>query len=452
MGMSQPTPGDGDAAAGGDPRPAESVARRAVPAADRPPQVIVVGAGLSGLACARILAGSGLRVLVLEASDRVGGRVRTERIDGFLVDRGFQVLLTAYPECRSVLDYTALDLRRFYSGADVMVEGRVHRVADPWRHPVAGVCSLLAPVLTARDALRIATLRRQLQGMVNPSNGPEVRTTRRFLRDLGFSDRAIERFFVPFFGGVFLERKLETPSTMFGFVYSMFAEGRAAVPNGGMDRIPVQLAESLPPGTVRLNAPVRSVEPGAVELAGGERLEAPHVVVATDADDASEIRRDLRPVDWRRTIQLAFAAERPPFPDPILRLDAGGEGPAHHVAVMSNVAPGYAPPGGAMISVTVVGGSRHDDAALESAVREQARGWFGSQVGDWRCLRIDRVARALPVIRDPNPVDDRSRYALAPGLWRCGDALENASLNGAMVSGRRGAESVLAAAREPVPA
>ncbi len=236
------------------------------------PRVVIVGAGLAGLACARILVEAGVPVRVLEASDRVGGRVRTERVDGFLVDRGFQVLLTAYPECRAVLDYAALELRRFYSGADVMVDGGVHRVADPWRHPIAGVRTLLAPVLSPRDALRIATLRRQLQGMVNPSAGPDVRTTRRFLRDLGFSDRAVERFFVPFFGGVFLERKLETPSTMFGFVYSMFAEGRAAVPNAGMEQIPLQLAAMLPRGTVRLNAAGRAVDPGVVPLAGRQRV------------------------------------------------------------------------------------------------------------------------------------------------------------------------------------
>jgi len=409
------------------------------------PEVLVVGGGLAGLSCARVLAEAGRRVRVLEASDRVGGRVRTERVDGFLVDRGFQVLLTAYPECRAVLDYRALDLRPFYSGADVRVNGAVHRVADPWRHPIAGVRSILAPILTWRDALRAATLRRQFQGRVNPSAGPVVTSTRRFLREAGFSEQAIARFFVPFFGGIFLERDLETPSTMFGFVYAMFAEGRAALPADGMEAIPRQLATMLPAGSISAGVRVRRTDPGAVTLADGRRLEADHVVVATDAADAADIRPDLRPPRWRETVQLAFAAEHAPFDDPILCLDAEGEGPVHHVAVISNVAPTYAPPGAALVSLTVIGGSALDDEALEAAAREQMRGWFGPAVDRWRLQRIDRVRRALPVIRDANPVEDRSRFALGPGLWRCGDALENASINGAMVAGRRCAESILAA-------
>ena len=417
------------------------------------PEVIVIGGVLAGLCCARTLTAAGRRVRLLEASDRVGGRIRTERVDGFLVDRGFQVLLTAYPECRAVLDERALDLRPFFSGADIIVDGRVHRVADPWRHPIAGLRSLRAPVLSVRDALRVAMLRRQLQGRVNPSAGPGVPSTRAFLEDMGFSEQAIERFFVPFFGGIFLERDLQTPSTMFAFLYSMFAQGRAALPNAGMEAIPRQIAAMLPTGTVACNARVRSVAPGAVTLADGTRLEAPHVVIACDAHDASEIRTDLRSPGWRGTIQLAFAAERPPFADPILRLDADGGGPVHHAAVPSVVAPGYAPPGGALVSLTIIGGSPLDDAALEAAARRQVRGWFGPEVDRWRRLRIDRVPRALPAITDPNPVDDRSRYqvspaltpALSPRVWRCGDAMENASINGAMVSGRRCAEAILAA-------
>jgi phytoene dehydrogenase-like protein len=405
--------------------------------------VLIIGGGLAGLSCARVLSEEGRRVRVLEASDRVGGRVRTERVDGFLVDRGFQVLLTAYPECRGVLDYRALDLHRFYSGADVQIDGRVHRVADPWRHPIAGIRSLFAPIMTVRDAMRVAMFRRQFQGRVNPSAGPDVQSTLRFLRDTGFSDQAIERFFIPFFGGIFLERELETPSTMFGFVYSMFAEGHAAVPATGMEAIPRQLASMLPAGVIECDARVTAADAEGITLAGGRRLTAPHIVVATDAADAADVRPDLRPPAWRQTIQLAFAAEHAPFDDPILRLDAGGTGPVHHAAVLSNIAPSYAPPGGAMVSLTVVGGSPLDDAALEAAAIDQVRGWFGPAVDDWRCLRIDRVRHALPVIRDANPVDERSRYALGPGRWRCSDAMENASINGAMVAGRRCAEAIL---------
>lgn len=421
--------------------------------ADAELDVVVIGAGLSGIACARTLVAAGRRVLVLEASDRVGGRLRTESVDGFLVDRGFQVLLTAYPECRAALDYRVLELGSFYAGADVRAHGGVHRIADPWRHPIAGIRSLATPMLGFGDAWRIAGLRRQFQGRVNPVVGAESRSTRAFLRDAGISDRAIEGFFVPFFGGVFLERSLETPASMFAFTYAMFSEGRAAVPAAGMQAIPRQLAADLPAGTVRTGIRITDARDGRVELPGGTVLAPKHVVIATDAHDAAQLHHRLRPVAWRSTVQLAYAAERAPYDDPILHLDASGDGPIHHVAVMSNVSPSYAPPGGTMISATAIGDPTGDDEALDAAARDQLAGWFGPDVRGWRRLRIDRVRHALPVIADTNDPENFDRFAVGDGdatgrrTWRCGDHLENASINGALVSGRRCATAILDADR-----
>ena len=121
--------------------------------------VAIVGAGLAGLACARTLARAGRACRVLEASNGVGGRVRTDTVDGFRLDRGFQVLLTAYPECRAVFDYGALDLRAFLPGADVRAGGRTSRIVDPWRDPKAALATALAPVGTLADKARIARLR-----------------------------------------------------------------------------------------------------------------------------------------------------------------------------------------------------------------------------------------------------------------------------------------------------
>ena len=177
------------------------------------PRVLIVGAGLAGLACARRLQAAGISCQILEASDAVGGRVRTDRVDGFLLDRGFQVLLDAYPEARSVLDYAALNLSSFASGSLIRFGGRFHRVADPWRHPTSAIASLFAPVGTPADKLKVARLRRRLRSTALDQifTRPESSTSAALVAE-GFSAQMIERFFRPFLGGVFLDRTLETSS------------------------------------------------------------------------------------------------------------------------------------------------------------------------------------------------------------------------------------------------
>ena len=205
--------------------------------------VIIIGGGLAGLSCARELCARGLSCQLLEASDEIGGRVRTDALDGFLLDRGFQVFLTAYPEAQAVLDYPQLRLRRFAPGALVRYGGRFHRFTDPWRQPQHLLATLFSRVATLTDKLRIARFRRdttrgELEGIYNR---PET-TTLELLRVRGFSRVIIERFFRPFLGGVFLDQQLLTSSRMCEFVFRMFATGDAALPENGMGEIPRQLA------------------------------------------------------------------------------------------------------------------------------------------------------------------------------------------------------------------
>ncbi len=201
--------------------------------------VLVVGAGVSGLVAAVELKRRGFSVQLLEASDGVGGRVRTDLVDGFLLDRGFQVLLTAYPEARRCLNFAALELREFEPGAIVRQGGRFHTISDPMRRPRDVIASVISPVGTANDKLLIARLTGELLGseIDQVLSAPET-TTLAALRQYGFSDRIIERFFRPFLGGIFLDPELATSSRMFRFVYRMFAQGVAAIPNRGMQRYP----------------------------------------------------------------------------------------------------------------------------------------------------------------------------------------------------------------------
>ena len=246
-------------------------------------RVIVVGAGLAGLCCARHLAEAGLEVLVLEATDRVGGRVRTETVDGFVLDRGFQVLLTSYPEVQRMLNLDSLELQAYQPGAKVRVDDRWHLFADPWRRPQAILSTLKAPVGDFSDKLRIRKLKqRACRGELAEIYQRPEQTTLSVLQEVGLSAAMIDRFWRPFLGGVFLESELRTSSRMFDFVFRMFATGEATLPAAGMAAIPEQLARGLSSESIRLNVRVDRVTAEGVTLESGEHLRAAAVVVATE--------------------------------------------------------------------------------------------------------------------------------------------------------------------------
>jgi phytoene dehydrogenase-like protein len=406
------------------------------------PSVIIVGAGIAGLCCARRLQEAGADYTVVEASDAVGGRMRSDRLDGFVLDRGFQVLLTAYPECRAVLDYDALELQAFDPGTLIRRGGKFHRLADPWRRPTKALGSLFSAAGTLGDKWGVARLRSGLrQKSIEEIFASPERSTLEELEDQGFSPRIIESFFRPFLGGVFLDRELATTSRMFEFVFKMFAEGEAALPSGGIQAIPESVAAGLRPGSVRLGAPVEQVDPGSCLLAGGERLEAEHVVVATDGTEATRLGRGTAP-QWRGTVCFYFDAPEPPLREPVLVLAGEGAGPVNNLCVVTNVAPATAPAGRTLVSVSTVGLTDEDEGELERAVRGQLRDWFGAAVERWRLIRAYRIGRALPALPAGALDAARGRTGFG-GTVVCGDHTFHGSIHGAMLSGRRAAESIL---------
>jgi phytoene dehydrogenase-like protein len=417
---------------------------------------IVVGAGLAGLACAGARVRAGRQVLVVEAADRVGGRVATDTVDGFRIDRGFQVYLDAYPEGRRQLDLAALGLGCFEPGALVAQGGRLRGVSDPWRRPLAAVGSVLNGSVGIADGLRTARLRSDClrafrDGAADPNRcSPAAeRSTREELNARGFSEAFIRRFFEPFFGGVFLERSLDTSAAVFQFTFAMFSLGRACLPRGGMEAIPKQLAAGLPEGTILLDTPVKRVQPGIVMLADGRELAAKNIVVATEGSAAAALlpeqyRGHVVSRAWKSTRMVAFAATRSPLSSPTVVVSAEESGPIDNVTVPSDVAGGYAPPGAAAVYVSIRQDWQGDDGELHDAVRRQAAGWFGQSAHAWRHLKTVRVDHALP---DESPAAWRSREIspqVVPGLFICGDHCTTASINGALTSGRACAEAVLA--------
>ncbi len=404
-------------------------------------KAVIVGAGMAGLCCALRLQEKGIPCLLLEASDEPGGRVRTDRVDGFLLDRGFQVLLTAYPEARRLLDYKALRLRTFQPGALVRTGGKLHRVADPVRQPWNLPATLLAPIGTFADKLAVARLRGHvLQGTVEEIWARQETSALEALRSLGFSQEMIDKFFRPFFGGIFLETELATSSRLMEFVFRMFSQGKAALPAAGMGAIPNQLAARLPAGTVRLNARVESIGPGEVRLKG-EKIPATAVILATEAPEAARLLPELHPPGFNDAACLYYAAPKDPVGKAMLVLNGEGGGPVDNLCVPSAVAPTYAPAGQALISATVIGASGASEKDLESEVRKHLTSWFGPEVAGWKHLRTYRIPLALPARKSLEPPALPVRRN--PGIYLCGDHRETPSLQGAMVSGWRAAEAVV---------
>jgi phytoene dehydrogenase-like protein len=409
---------------------------------DSKPDVLIAGGGLAGLNCARHLAAAGMMPLIVEASDGVGGRVRTDSVDGFLLDRGFQVLLTAYPEAKAALDYDTLRLQAFEPGSQIRYNGAFHRVVDPFRRPLQGLESLFGPIGTLGDKMRVAMLRSSV--LDGPCRDLFLRprvTTEARLREFGFGNSMLDRFFRPFFGGIFLDAELRVSSRMFDFVFRMLALGDTSIPEEGMGKIPRQLASFLPAGAVRLNSPVQSIDAKTVTLASGERFEAGAVVLACDGPAAARLA-GLPDPGSRAVSCLYYAAPEPPVAGRWLVLNGDRRGPINNLCVPSNVAPGYAPAGQSLVSVTVLGEMGEDG---EPEVRSQLTAWFGQSAARWRHLRTYRVPQAQPDTADP--VEPGLPSRLPSGLYVCGDYRTTPSIQGALLSGRLAAEAVLANAR-----
>ena len=404
---------------------------------------IVIGGGLAGLVCASNLHKSGVSCLLIEASDQLGGRVRTDQVDGFLLDRGFQVFLTAYPEAQSALDYKQLELCCFDPGALIRYRGKFHRLSDPWRRPQHALSTVLSPAATLADKFRIASFRKHTtRGQLDEIYNRTEQTTIELLRERGFSDVVIERFFRPFLGGVFLDGDLNTSSRMCEFVFRMFSQGDAALPASGMGEIPRQLARHLPSDVIRTTTAVESIEHTNVTLASGERLAARAVIVATPAPIARQLLGDPHPADGRSVTCLYFAAPGPPVKEPTLVLNGDGAGPINNLCVPSQVSPRYAPSGQSLVSVTVLG-HHSDELRLLAQVQSQLQEWFGQTVAEWRHLKTYVIEYALPVQSPPalQPVAKPTQFR--EGVFVCGDHCDTGSINGAMASGRRTAEVVI---------
>ncbi len=396
------------------------------------PDVVVVGAGLAGLRAAQLLVDADLDVVLLEATDRVGGRVATDEVDGFRLDRGFQVLNTAYPELQKVVELPALDLRPFLPGAAVRdADGRLHRLLDPRRRPLSAVRTLLDGLLPARDKLRLAAFSARVVATPGRRIARDTgRTVAQALSAAGLDGEATDRLIRPLFAGVLGERRLNTSAAFARLVWRTFVLGTVAVPSRGMAALPIQLAARLPSGVLCLGQRVTAVRPGRVRTDEGE-LPARAVLVATDPLTTSALVPPLPRPRMRALTTYYHVTDDPPSREPLLHLDGTG-GPVVNTVVITAAAPSYSPDHRALISSTVLGGD-----GSEPAVRAELARIYGRPTDGWEHLHTAEVPAALPAFPPglplARPVD------LGDGLFVAGDHRDTPSIQGALVSGRRAA-------------
>jgi phytoene dehydrogenase-like protein len=411
-------------------------------------KIIIVGAGLAGLTCAKVLGEHGAEVAVFEASDDIGGRVRTDEHDGFLLDRGFQVYFTSYPVAKKHLDYGTLDFREFDPGAVVCRGPEKSVLSDPLRDPKSLVPSLLSDAATFGDKLRSLDLAaRAVQGGISAgeeSVEPDT-SALEYLQSTGLSDRYIGSFFRPFYGGIFLNRELTTSARVLRFTLRMLATGRTVVPALGMGEIPRQLASRLQEGAIQPNSPVEALLRDGERVVGvrtaGEEHEADAVVVATEAPEARDLTGEAVPEEAVGEVCIYYETDGLGRGKKIL-LNADDEAFVNNAVEMSNISEKYAPPGRHLLSAVILTGlDLPDDELCRRGIEDLSRWYPGA---DFRPLAVYRIPYGQ--FAQPPGVHGRlpENRTQTPGLILAGEYTEDASINGSMLSGAKAAEAVIA--------
>jgi phytoene dehydrogenase-like protein len=425
------------------PLPVENSGAPSLPATA---DVVVVGAGLAGLACARRLIQQQVDVVVLEAADAVGGRVRTDRIDGFLLDRGFQLLNPSYPEARRVLDLDALRLQGLPAGL-VVTSGTARRLlADPRRTSptrwpqIASAALMLGGVSRTALAEKIAAARWILRAATaDPANllAEPDEPWGAALDRLGITGALRRDALETFLAGTLAEGDGESSRRFVELLVRSFVRGTPSLPHEGMQAIPEQLAAAVPAHRLFLRTRVSAVAGRTVTASAGA-IEARAVVVAADPVTAAALTGLPEP-RMRGLTTFWHVTASAPTSSGALHVDADRRGPVVNSVVISHAAPSYTPDGRALVASTVLGD--HGDTATETAVREQLARMYGARTDGWELLATHAIGRALTAM--PPPLNPRQAVTLGDGLFVAGDHRDTASIQGALVSGRRAADAVL---------
>ncbi|MGW5613205.1 NAD(P)/FAD-dependent oxidoreductase [Streptomyces sp. NPDC003877] len=440
--------------------------------------VVVVGAGVAGLSAAHRLTSAGVTTMVLEAAHGVGGRMATEKIDGFRLDRVGQLLSTAYPELRLTPGLGGLALRPFAPGVLLHGDGRHHRAgvqpgaggargalhavralasaprspsARPPRYPrrPAAVPGRQVSVPRSRSGAPLGTAVDQARlgaALTRLAATPAERLLARpelpageALAARGLPARTIDGFLRPLLAALLCDPDLRTSSRCADLALRAFAGGRLCVPEGGAEALPERLAQMLPAGTVHTGVRVTSVSTTSVTTAEHGEIRCRAVLVATDARAAAALLPGLRVPDFHPVTVVHHTTDEPPGIGASLLLDADLGGPVAHTAVVSRVDPTRAPAGRSLVSSTVLGRPPGD---VDTAVRTHLARLYGVSTARWETLAVHHTAEAVPAMRPPH--DLRRPVRLLAGLYVCGDHRDTSTVQGALHSGHRASAAILA--------
>lgn len=403
-------------------------------------KIHIIGAGISGLIAAIQLEKEGFSPTIIESTDRVGGRVKTDIVEGYQLDHGFQVLLDGYPQARKYLNYEALQLQKFKPGAVIFKNGNVQKIGDPLRDASLLVPTLRATVGSFKDKLTIFKLNRRLAttSLDNIFTQPEI-STHKHLISLGFSEQIITNFFKPFFAGIFLEPDLQTSNRMFEFVYKMFGEGYATLPKNGIGAIAVQLKNQLKNTEILYNTAVKEVNNTSIVLEDETTLESHGAIIATEATKLVPNLRDQE-ILWKSCANLYFETDELTIKQPLIGLIADKEALVNNIFFHDTLETAQSGEK-SLLSVTVVKEHGLSNKELIAKVQNELKELCG--IEHTKFLKLFDIPRALPDLDNLRYDCHASETQLKEQIFLAGDHLLNGSLNAAMLSGERAAQGLI---------
>ena len=403
-------------------------------------KIYIVGAGVSGLVAAQVLENQGYQPVILEASDRAGGRVKTDIKKGFQLDNGFQVLLSSYPAAQKYLNFKALKLQELKPGAVIFNNGKQQIIGDPLRDISTLFSTLFSGIGTLSDKFKIFQLNLKLKNKsIEAIFSSDEISTKVYLQEFGFSSQIITQFFTPFFKGIFLENELTTSSRMFEFVFKMFGEGLAVLPKGGIEEISKQLVSNLKHTTFQYNTQVSSVSNEEIVLHTGEKLVSTATIIATDA---SKLVRDApsKNLIWKSCQTLYFTANKRVIEKPMIGLVSKKDSLINNIFYHTSVATNSNNTE-ELLSVTVVKEHQFSEKQLIAAVTKQLK--EECTIDHLTFLAVYHIEKALPDLKDIKYEVSPSESQLSSGIFLAGDIQLNGSLNAAMIAGEKAALQVI---------
>lgn len=403
-------------------------------------KIHIVGAGISGLIAAKTLEENGYSPIIIEASKQVGGRVKTDLVNGYQLDHGFQVLLNAYPKAKEHLDFNELKLQSFLPGAVIFSNGKSQTIGDPLRDLSLLFGTLFSSIGSLSDKLKILKLNTQLKKKsLDAIFQEDSISTLSYLKNKGFSDKIINNFFKPFFTGIFLEPNLSTSSRMFEFVYKMFGNGLAVLPRNGIGAISNQLKEQLKHTEFRFNTKVKRVNDDHLELENGAIIKTHFTIIATPANDLIPNLNNQNQ-NWKSCYNLYFEVRKRTIDKPIIGLISDNEALINNIFYHNSVAT-TEKGANELLSVTVVKPHNLNETELVSRVEKDLKAYCNIEIFSF--LKCYHIKNALPDLEHIQYDISPTETQLKPTVYLAGDYLLNGSLNAAMISGERAAQGLI---------